>query len=408
MKYKVLEATANAMTVTKTRLLRKYPWYGILIQRLQVKEVEEKFFSDNSFEGAFIGTDGKTVFYVRDKFDNLPDNQKLFMLAQQVLRCILFHFSRKGSRDIKRWNIAGCIVANNILVEEQMGEMPLTEPFQPDMTGLSTEQVYNLLKEMPQSKQDKIGQGASGCVMDKAKGQSSEDEESEGDEDGQGLAQGLSKEETELGWKIAMEQAALQMQKRGVNPGGMDRALEGARQSRIDWRDQIRKYLTVKGDTTWNKPNRRYIGRGLYLPSVKINKLGHLIFAIDTSGSIDEKMLQVFAGEINEVLSACDEWPERVTIMWADCEVVGTEDQEGSLELHPKGGGGTAFQPTFDYITQEEWEPQVMFYLTDLCGDRPQMPSNYPVVWVCTEEYKEYHKNIGWGDLVVVDGIERN
>lgn len=407
MKYKVYDATANAMTVTKTRLLRKYPWYGILIQRLQTQEVEDKFFNENSFDGAFIGTDGRTVFYVKDKFDSLPDNQKLFMLAQQVVRCILFHFSRKGARDVKRWNIAGCIVANNMLVEEQMGEMPQSEPFMAEWSGLSTEQVYNLLKEMPQPKQDKLGKQPGGCVMDKAKGQD-KGEGGEGSDEGEGAVNGLSKEETEQAWKIAMEQASLQMQKRGLTSAGQERALEGARQSRIDWRDQIRKYLTVKGDTTWSKPNRRYIGRGLYLPSVKINKLGHLVFAIDTSGSIDTKMLEVFAGEINEVLSACDEWPERVTIMWADAEVVGTEDQEGSLVLHPKGGGGTAFQPTFDYIEYEEWEPQVMFYLTDLCGDRPVMPSKYPVVWVCTEEYKDYHKNIGWGDLVVVDNIDRN
>jgi predicted metal-dependent peptidase len=331
----------------------------------------------------------------------MKPNEQLFMMAQQVLRCILFHFSRRGQRDVKKWNVAGTIVVNNMLVAEQMGEVPKGEPVVPEFNDLSTEQVYLKLKEMQEQQKKKQPSGGNGCVMDAPKG----DEKEDGDENGEGKwSQGTSPEQLEMNWKVALEQASLQMQKRGLGSANMDRVLNEARKSQTDWRDRIRQFLTVAGDSTWAKPNRRYIGRGMVLPSVKKSRLGHIVFAIDTSGSIDEAMLSKFSGEINEILHCAEEWPERVSVMWADCSVLAVEDQEGEVVLRPKGGGGTAFQPTFDWIKDNDWEPQVMFYLTDLCGDSPKNPSTYPVVWVVPEEYKEqYGRGVKWGDLVVIE-----
>ncbi len=407
---KVYEANASPMVVAKTRLLRKYPWYGVLIQRLQIEEKDEKFFEKQGFPGAVVGTDGVKVFYHKAKFDVMTANQQLFLVAQQVLRCILYHFSRRGTKEVKKWNVAGAIVANGMLKEEGLGEIPPGEPIVDEFNGMSTEQVYLKLKDMSEQEKKQKGAGGSGsgCVMDAPKG---EDNDGEGDDKGEGKfknqpseGQGVSKEQLEMNWKVAAEQAAMQMQKRGLGSANMDRALEEARKSKIDWREKVRQFLTVQGDSTWSKPNKRHIGRGMYLPSIKKSRLGHLVFCIDTSGSINNEMLELFAGEINEILACAEEWPERVSVMWADCKVLGVEDQEGQLVLKPKGGGGTAFQPSFDWIKENEWEPQVMFYLTDLCGDSPKQPSGYPVVWVVPEEYKEqYGRGVKWGDLVVVE-----
>lgn len=398
---KLFESDATPMQVIKTRLLRKYPWYGVLIQRLNIVNKDEKFFEDKGFEGCIIGTDGVSVFFVEEKFNKLKPNQQLFLMAQQVLRCVLYHFSRRNNREVKKWNVSGCIVANQMLVDEQMGEKPENEPYVEEFKGLSAEQVYLKLRDMSEKEQNKMMKGAQGCVMD-APSNSSENE----NENNEGFGLGETKESLEMKWKIAVEQAALTMKQRGLESAGMDRVLDKMRVSKIDWRDRVRQLLTVKGDSTWSKPNRRYIGRGMYLPSIKKSRLGHLVFAIDTSGSIDENMLRLFGGEINEILSACEEWPEKVSVMWADSQVCGVEEQEGVLELKPKGGGGTAFQPTFDYVEENEMEPQILFYLTDLCGDRPTMPSGYPVVWVVPEQHKEQYKNVGWGEMVVVDDIK--
>lgn len=395
---KVYESTSSPMVVTKTRLLKKYPWYGVLIQRLQVEAKPSEFFEKLGFiEGTITCTDGRTLFFNEEEFDKLKPNEQLFLVAQQVFRCVLLHFSRRGSREKKRWNIASGLVCNGMLVEEKMGEMPKGEPYLKELDGLSVEQVYEKLRDMGEDEQPKGGKGG---VVDPQKGESEEGDG--GGDEGQGDMP--SNEQLEMGWKVALEQTALQMKRRGLTSSGMDRVLEEARKSKTDWRDRVRQLLTVKGDSTWSRPNRRYIGRGMYLPSIKKSKLGHIVFAIDTSGSIDEKMLSKFAGEINEILGCADEWPERVSVIWADAQVLGVDDQEGQVVLRPRGGGGTAFQPTFDWISKEEWEPQVLFYLTDMCGDRPKNPSSYPVVWVAPEEYKDQFKSINWGELVLIEG----
>jgi predicted metal-dependent peptidase len=412
---KSYENNTSPMVMTKIRLLSLFPWYGVLIQHLDIEEKDEKFFEDNGFPGKVIGVDGMKIYYNREVFDKLPAKQQIFLVSQQVVRCALFHFSRQGSRELKRWNTAGVIVANGMLLEDSVGEKPSTEPWLSEMKDLSAEQVYLKLQDMSEEKQDKLA-GGMGCVMpQQPKGNGQEDAEGQGDAIGDALNDGdgngkpsnqPSNQQLETNWKIAMEGASLAMKKRGLTSAGMDRSLNVSRKSKNDWRERIRQLMVINGDHTWSRPNKRLVGKGLYLPSIKKSKHGHLIFACDTSGSIDEVMLSKFAGEINEILGCCDEWPERVTVLMADARVCSAEDQEGELVLNPKGGGGTAFQPTFDYIKENEWEPQILFYLTDLCGDSPKQPDGYPVVWITPDRYKEYfgkENGVNFGELVVFE-----
>jgi len=60
----------------------------------------------------------------------------------------------------------------------------------------------------------------------------------------------------------------------------------------VPWQDVLKDFLVSHPDRAgrlhWKTPNRRFIGQGIYLawPAQRVD--GHVVIAVDTSGSIDE------------------------------------------------------------------------------------------------------------------------
>ena len=201
---------------------------------------------------------------------------------------------------------------------------------------------------------------------------------------GQPSAADLTKQEEN--WIIAAAQAAATAKAMGIGAGDAARAIAEQVAPKVDWREVLRRYLSTaaKSDYAWTPPNRRYISRGIYLPSLRSETLGPVVIAVDTSGSIDDATLAAFAAEIAAILE--DAAPEAVHVVYCDDAVAATEDFEpGDLvRLTPHGGGGTAFRPVFDWVAESDIRPVCAVYLTDLCGDDFGPEPDYPVRWVST------------------------
>jgi predicted metal-dependent peptidase len=60
----------------------------------------------------------------------------------------------------------------------------------------------------------------------------------------------------------------------------------------------------AKDYSTWRRPSKRFLGQDIYMPSTVGESMGDLVVAIDTSGSIGSKELQVFLSEVVSVCSA--------------------------------------------------------------------------------------------------------
>jgi predicted metal-dependent peptidase len=194
---------------------------------------------------------------------------------------------------------------------------------------------------------------------------------------------------TETDWKIAAEQASRVANAAGKLPGGADRAIKRARESVQDWRETLRRFIeqTQPVDYSWSQPNRRYVASGLYLPGTTKENLGYFVIAIDTSGSVNQSMLDSFGAELTAIMHEAR--PERLQVVYCDTRVRSTEvftPDDGAVVLHAKGGGGTRFQPVFDMVNQQTAEqdaPKALLYFTDLeCSDRPVEPGEYPVLWI--------------------------
>ena len=122
-------------------------------------------------------------------------------------------------------------------------------------------------------------------------------------------------------WAIATAQAETTARAMGVGAGDAARAIREQVAPKVDWRDVLRRYLSAaaKSDYAWTPPNRRYIARGLYLPSLRSENLGPVVVAVDTSGSIDDATLAAFSAETTAILDEAA--PEAIHVVYCDAEV---------------------------------------------------------------------------------------
>jgi predicted metal-dependent peptidase len=338
------------------------------------------------------------------------------VLAHEVLHPALLHPFRLGDRDLKIANVAADYAINNFLdnYNNQAVAIGQVAPFPwptlpngfPDVLldhsydGMSFEEIYAKLSQEPSggsAKQPPKPQLGGSGGQDPSTRQSPDpgNEEPNGNGDGQGPSSPgefikAAQDESEAKiqedkWKVAVKQAVTTAKAQGRIPAEIQRLVTELLDPKQSWREILRTLLTsvAKDDYTWTRPNPRYAGRGVILPSLYVPRMGKVAVAIDTSGSIDQEQLNEFLAEVRGILFDCR--PEKMILIECDAQV------HQWLELDPcdevglevKGGGGTDFRPVFERIAQEPEPPAALVYLTDLCGDFPQEPPPYPVVWAC-------------------------
>jgi predicted metal-dependent peptidase len=175
----------------------------------------------------------------------------------------------------------------------------------------------------------------------------------------------------------------------GKTGSGGNRDLNELLQTKKDWRELLRDYVTTtcagKDYSTWKKPNRRYIGMDMLMPSSISETMGELVVAIDTSGSIGQRELTRFLTEIKGI---CDQVkPSKVRLLYWDTEVCGhevydeTQRDNIATSTKPKGGGGTNVECVPIYMNEHGIKPELVIVLTDgyLGGSWGQW--SVPVLW---------------------------
>lgn len=320
--------------------------------------------------------DGRTMRYNPEFITGLTPQKRLGLIAHEVMHCALSHMSRRQGREPKRWNIACDLAINHILLEASFelpdaACVPGKGPFASMPVGLSSEAYYNLLPE--QSGQGG-GDDPGGCggVVDA------------GSSSGQGgpAAQAAA----EADWQINVAEAEKAAKDRGNLPAGLDRSASEAVRPTADWRQHLRRFLTMsaRNDYSWSPPNRRFIHLGLYLPSLRSEDAGTIVVCVDTSGSITKQMLGQFAAELETILQSLN---VTLRIMYHDVEVAKVAEwssMDGPLVFEPKGGGGTSHRPVFQKIAEDEL-PTCVICLTDGYTDYPD-GCDVPVLWAMTTE----------------------
>lgn len=325
-------------------------------------------------------TDGENIFINPDFVRSLPKPQVDGLLLHEVLHAALLHVFRRGVREPLRWNIAADIVVNGMIAQEQGFELPPGGIRNYQLEHLSVEEIYELLvvKEIDCSicEQDLLDKSPSDCDGDNLSASNGNDDS---------LSQ-KHKAAMEAHWKNAMQQAitvARSSNQQGNIPAWMQRELGALKQAQLDWRSYLWRYL-VRTPTDFTGFDRRFIGQKLYLEALEGESV-QVFVAVDTSGSVGDRELQMFLSEVAGILSA---YPHlECELYYADAEAYGPYSLEKSSKMpKPVGGGGTSFVPFFEKVgINKDWHSNgVCVYLTDGYGTFPSAPPALPVLWVVT------------------------
>ena len=241
--------------------------------------------------------------------------------------------------------------------------------------GMDSQTVYNILR---QEKNDDGGEGG------------------EGGEGGQGFddhdwdsGQEMSQEEVEqIGKDInqAIRQGQLMAGKLG---GNQSRELGALIEPKVDWREQLRDFVSStavgKDISTWQRVSRRWLQHDMYMPSTITENVGRIVVAIDTSGSIGTAELSKFLSEVQGI--CINTKPEKVDLLYWDTDVaaheVYTQEQLDKLtsSTKPAGGGGTDVACVAKYLKDNQIRPECVIVLTDgyIYGDWGTWTA--PVLW---------------------------
>jgi len=241
--------------------------------------------------------------------------------------------------------------------------------------GMDSQTVYNILR---QEKDDDGSGGGEG-------GQGGEGFDDHDWESGEAMSQ---EEIDQVGKDInqAIRQGQLMAGKLG---GNQSRELGALIEPKVDWREQLREFVSStavgKDISTWQRVSRRWLQHDMYMPSTITENVGRIVVAIDTSGSIGTAELSKFLSEVQGI--CINTKPEKVDLLYWDTDVaaheVYTQEQLDKLtsSTKPAGGGGTDVACVSKYLKDNQIRPECVIVLTDgyIYGDWGTW--NVPVLW---------------------------
>ena len=341
-------------------------------------------------------TNGRDEMYGREFVDGLTDAEFRFVILHECFHKMYRHLStwkHLWDKDRSKANQA-CDYAINVKLYDTEAyrngwiSMPKGGLLDEKYRGMDTKQIWDLLPEDEQG-----GQGGNGT------GNGSHGGFDEHDWEG---AKEMSAEEAgELAKEIdeALRQGAVLAGK--VGSGG-DRLIGELLETKKNWKELLRDYVSAtcagKDYSTWRKPNRRYVGMDMLMPSSISESVGELVLAIDTSGSIGQRELNKF---LTEVKGVCDQvHPSKVHIIYWDTEVCKHEiymdkDVDDIVKsTKPAGGGGTMVECVPQFLNEHGIKPECVIVLTDgyLGGSWGQW--SVPVLW-CIQDNKHAKPTVG-------------
>ena len=148
---------------------------------------------------------------------------------------------------------------------------------------------------------------------------------------------------------------------------------------------------TTRGtdEYTFRQFNRKRLADNLYRPSTYCERLGRVIIANDTSGSIGGEAMAKWLDWMAYLCDQCS--PDEVQVLWWDSRVVGDQTLTGSYSnlrevLKPIGGGGTVVSSVAEYIKAEHIEADCVIVFTDGYTESDiKWDINIPTLWIVTD-----------------------
>jgi len=324
---------------------------------------------EQNINSAFQTNGGKITIDL-EKLEKYSDEHITYLYAHTLLHIVLKHPYRQKTRDTNIWNMSCDLVINNILdTFENIGFKPDDEILDLDLADKCVEEVYEILykkeeEEQNQDSQSTEEQDSEAKIAPDPKG----DKEAYIYDESKRDLEEVADEKTNQGDQEKLDgiiiQALTIAKKTSHKYGGLQIEIDTLIRPDISLQDVLKEYLTAslfEKQTTFSRPNKRYIHTGLYLSGTKkSDELIEVYIALDSSSSVSLEEYKKFLGIIQDVCEGFYEY--KVTIMpfdkYVKSEHIISFDSFNPInqkDLYiPKSDGGTNFDEVLRYFKNTE------------------------------------------------------
>lgn len=324
-------------------------------------------FKEN-INSAFL-TDGFKITIDTSKLEKYSKDEITYLYAHTLLHIVLKHPYRQKTRNKYIWNQACDVVINNILSTfENIGIRPADEIIDLAFKDKCVEEVYEILYKKKKEEQSKTTPDEKGNIESNTYDKSKLD-----------LDEVFTKGEKENQEKIdGIIIQALSLAKKSSNLyEGMSIEIDTLIKPEIDLHDVLKEYLIssfFEKQISYERPNKRFIDRGIYMPGTKkLNDNLNIFVALDSSSSVSLDEYKKFLGIVSEIAESFYEY--KIDILPFDLKVrseyIISFDSFNPLSskelLIPKSNGGTSFDELLRYLkkSSEIRNDSLLIALTD-------------------------------------------
>lgn len=185
----------------------------------------------------------------------------------------------------------------------------------------------------------------------------------------------------------------------GNVPGETEEFLQRFLVPKLPWGTLLQRWLRQfdKSDYSMRRPARRTHAHDLYLPTIdSSNRLEHLIWYMDVSGSMGPKEVQRIASELRHIKQVFK--PKKMTVVQFDTRITDiTEwDHNDPFEgIMFKGGGGTDLREVRQHII--DTKPTAAIIFSDMWLEPMKPGPTCPILWVAIDNP---HAEVPFGKLI--------
>jgi predicted metal-dependent peptidase len=405
-------------TETRTAVLWSQPAFADLWFAMMVDDNgKTAWFTD---QVPIAACDDKYLYINPKTFFEYKLGERVFVCCHEIFHCMCEHCALLHNLTAKQvinypdgtslpfdegqFQIAMDLVNNALLVESKVGDYNTDWHLSDKVTGsMSVLDSYRTIyKKQPKGGQDnKSGQGTGSGAGQTTPGSKGFDKHLKpGGGTGQTPNEAMS-QRNDTAWKTAINAAVASARMQGNLPLGLERLFGKLMNPEVDWTELLRAAISKKlgqGGSSWSTLDPQLVVRGIGAPGRVAYGAGKIIVGVDTSGSIDQSMMDRFMSECAGILD--DVNPKQLILIQCDAAIHEVVECSDSTDLKRKilGGGGTDFTPVFDHIEKEGDYPDMFIYFTDGLGKYPGKAPPYPVIWGNINKDHKYP----WGDVVFV------
>lgn len=388
----------SRLALSRLRILNDHGFYGLLLMHM-------KFGLEETCPTAY--TDGYKIVFGTKFLDKITNKEIDFVMMHEIMHVVLKHCFRGNNYDPFTFNIACDIVVNsNILKSNNMDfdsisvgndESMHLAPDKKEGYEYTAEEVYEMLKKQTLHKkivgstdgnEGKVPTGCDNLDLDSISAGFSDDHSKWVSDNGEG-------QKTD-DWDQRLINAINLSKNRGSEiPNAALRAYDLLTNSVVDWRLLLKEFISFDiTDYSFTPPDKRYSDYDFYLPdyneeseTTNIN----VLFEIDTSGSITDKLLgyaySEIKGAIEEFNGGIKGWLGFYDTRAYDITPFSNVDDV--LKIKPIGGGGTDCSSIFkslDKFKEKAGSIDAIIIITDGYDEFPKesVRENIPVFWLIT------------------------